>query len=41
MLAEGLRPCTHCRPDAQLDIPGSTRGTTPTTPSPAARTPAP
>ncbi|MEU5243635.1 DUF6233 domain-containing protein [Streptomyces asoensis] len=37
LLANGLRVCTHCRPD----IPGLPRGTTPTTPSPAARTPAP
>ncbi|MEU9272741.1 DUF6233 domain-containing protein [Streptomyces sp. NPDC048251] len=29
LLADGLRPCTHCRPDTQLDIPGLPRGTTP------------
>ncbi|MFF3208649.1 MULTISPECIES: DUF6233 domain-containing protein [unclassified Streptomyces] len=27
LLADGLRPCTHCRPDTQLDIPGLPRGT--------------
>ncbi|MFD9395201.1 DUF6233 domain-containing protein [Streptomyces sp. NPDC060000] len=29
LLAGGLRPCAHCRPDTQLDIPGLPRGTTP------------
>ncbi|MEU9272311.1 DUF6233 domain-containing protein [Streptomyces sp. NPDC048251] len=33
LLADGLRPCTHCRPDTQLDIPGLPRGTTPTNPA--------
>ncbi|MER5201256.1 DUF6233 domain-containing protein [Streptomyces sp. NPDC002755] len=30
LLASGLRPCTHCRPDSQLDIIDLPRGTTPT-----------
>ncbi|MEU5335599.1 DUF6233 domain-containing protein [Streptomyces asoensis] len=29
LLADGLRPCTHCRPDAQLDVPGLPRGIAP------------
>ncbi|MFI1928423.1 MULTISPECIES: DUF6233 domain-containing protein [unclassified Streptomyces] len=44
LLADGMRPCTHCRPDTQLDITDLPRGTTlasPHPPSPAARTPAP
>nr|WP_268827258.1 hypothetical protein [Streptomyces sp. SLBN-115] len=24
-----MRPCTHCRPDTQLDIPDLPRGATP------------
>ncbi|MEU9272320.1 DUF6233 domain-containing protein [Streptomyces sp. NPDC048251] len=29
LLADGLRACTHCRPDTQLDITDLPRGTTP------------
>ncbi|WP_234437090.1 DUF6233 domain-containing protein [Streptomyces maremycinicus] len=32
LLADGMRPCTHCRPDTQLDIPCLPRGTTPALP---------
>jgi hypothetical protein len=30
LLADGLRPCTHCRPDTQLDIIDLPRGTSTT-----------